>query len=230
MKTNLSLILLLLSIAIHNSYAQITPDSLLGVYVGKYYNNHNANSDNWYIVSENWTVPIKDLDTLNCLSNKSITPSGSQPFVFTTPYDFCNSDFEYQENNPDYYRFNRFYGKDSLWGNNEFIPGPPPTGTPYSTRFIGKKMYEIGTTELENMLAIQVYPNPAKELLNIRTEEDIQAVDIHIFNSRGQRVKTFIEKYHKNWLQVDVLDLPKGIYYIKITSFGRVFHQKFIKI
>ncbi|MCT4664701.1 MAG: T9SS type A sorting domain-containing protein [Flavobacteriales bacterium] len=224
------LILLLLSIAIHDSYAQITPDSLLGVYVGDRFKKTNAYSNEWLLTSKNWVVTVDKLDTTTCIISETVTPWGNATIYLYTSYDFCFADFNYQENDPNYYKFSWFYGKDSLWANNEFIPGPPPSGTPYSLRFIGKKMYEIGTTELENMLAIQVYPNPAKELLNIRTEENLEAMDIHIFNSRGQRVKTFIEKYHKNWLQVDVLDLPKGIYYIKIASFGRVFHQKFIKI
>jgi hypothetical protein len=62
----------------------------------------------------------------------------------------------------------------------------------------------------ENALQINVYPNPASETVHI---EGIEADEVRIYNGLGQMVKTV---QYAN--EINVSDLPEGIYLMRITT------------
>ncbi|MFZ4798535.1 MAG: T9SS type A sorting domain-containing protein [Bacteroidia bacterium] len=84
-----------------------------------------------------------------------------------------------------------------------------------------------GTNEIaEN--TTKIFPNPAKNLLNIESKNVISS--IHIFDLMGKEIlnKT-LEKSTQN-LQLDLtqIEIPKGIYFIKVQSLEGVVTQKIV--
>lgn len=75
-----------------------------------------------------------------------------------------------------------------------------------------------GTSELSTIEGIKVYPNPAKSLLTIETDESVS--DIEIINTTGHIVfeKNIPVKISSSSSQIDISELPRGIYIIKIMS------------
>lgn len=69
--------------------------------------------------------------------------------------------------------------------------------------------------------ALGVYPNPAKNILIIVTNQKIENGEI--FSISGQKMKIFSDK------EVNISDLPKGIYILKLKINNEDITQKFIK-
>jgi len=61
---------------------------------------------------------------------------------------------------------------------------------------------------------ISIYPNPANEILNIESNENI--VDIKIYNGFGQIV--FSSSPQNNNLRINTSDFNSGIYFVKIKT------------
>jgi len=80
---------------------------------------------------------------------------------------------------------------------------------------------------------IDIYPNPVFDVLNITFYSHFQGlVSLSIFNAIGQNVYTQqIETLlNMNNYQVNVSDLPKGVYYISINSRNELKYSKsFVK-
>jgi N-acetylmuramoyl-L-alanine amidase len=63
---------------------------------------------------------------------------------------------------------------------------------------------------------VRVYPNPAQDVVNIQSDENIQSIEL--YDLRGRLIKsevTDIQKYEMN-----IIDLKKGIYLLKIKTNG----------
>lgn len=73
---------------------------------------------------------------------------------------------------------------------------------------------------------LSISPNPTMSLLNIRAETTID--DILIFNMEGSLVKSSV--FNKKEVQVDISNLTKGIYYLKINIDGRTTTKNVIKM
>lgn len=99
---------------------------------------------------------------------------------------------------------------DTMYLNNYFIIGAA-----------------AGTNEINENTA-KIFPNPAKNLLNIESKNDISSVQI--FDLMGKEIfnKT-IEKQTQN-LQINLSEIliPKGIYFIKVQSLEGLVTQKII--
>jgi hypothetical protein len=73
----------------------------------------------------------------------------------------------------------------------------------------------------ENNIDLQLFPNPVKDVLNIKMNDDLsQAI---IYNLQGQKV---IESTTK---QINVSNLENGVYFIKVNSEGKNATKRFIK-
>jgi len=80
----------------------------------------------------------------------------------------------------------------------------------------------LAVNDVSTKNQIQVYPNPVKDVLNIKSESAIQQVEI--FSVDGKKLK------ETNQNRIDVSQLPKGVYFIKtMNDKGNVETQKFIK-
>ena len=81
----------------------------------------------------------------------------------------------------------------------------------------------VGLRKLtENSNELILYPNPAKNLINITTENKVERVEI--FDFQGKLVKEF-----SNQKQLNISSLEIGLYLVKIYSKGNVLSEKFVK-
>jgi surface protein len=65
--------------------------------------------------------------------------------------------------------------------------------------------------------AITIYPNPASEHLNISVTDDLELKEVSVYSTLGQRLMVSAQD------QIDVSNLPSGVYYLSIdTDQGRV--------
>lgn len=72
---------------------------------------------------------------------------------------------------------------------------------------------------IEDEVTVTVYPNPTSELINIAFDEPVDAeIKVYLLNAVGRMVKTdFIEEAMQE-KQINMQDLPSGIYYIKLIK------------
>jgi alpha-tubulin suppressor-like RCC1 family protein len=70
-----------------------------------------------------------------------------------------------------------------------------------------------------------IYPNPAKEIINIENFDNKSISNIKIIDSSGKLVL----KQSNNLQQINLKEIPQGIYIIQIESEGKLYNQKFIK-
>ena len=75
---------------------------------------------------------------------------------------------------------------------------------------------------------ISVYPNPAKEMLNIKIESNKTIKNVSIIDVSGRTVKQIHNINTAN--TIDISDIKKGVYFIKINIEGKIISKKFIKL
>ncbi len=81
----------------------------------------------------------------------------------------------------------------------------------------------VGISHLYSNDNVKIYPNPAKNLLNIEIPSN--KAKVSIYNSIGKMVKTFNISKQK---EVDISSLKSGIYFISITIDERRISKKII--
>ena len=89
----------------------------------------------------------------------------------------------------------------------------------------------IGIDELENDTEINLYPNPSKDFINISFQSDLLNLDIEILNSIGAVVmtSTFANVYSEHTIQIDVHNLPNGLYFLRATSENQLHRLPWLK-
>ena len=70
-----------------------------------------------------------------------------------------------------------------------------------------------------------LYPNPAKDVLNIQTKQDLQVNSIEIYNQLGQIVMAVTNAVNS----IDVANLASGTYFVKINTEKGSANAKFVK-
>ncbi|KAB1158071.1 T9SS type A sorting domain-containing protein [Flavobacterium luteum] len=88
-------------------------------------------------------------------------------------------------------------------------------------------LQSLGTNDFEFSTFFNLYPNPAKQLLNIDVKKQIELSSISIFNTLGQQIVVIPNAQQTK--QVDVSNLKTGNYFIKVTSNKGSSSGKFIK-
>ncbi len=88
------------------------------------------------------------------------------------------------------------------------------------------KLTSIEDVEQLNDL-LKVYPNPSNGIINL--EYEFKAGDgISIYSMNGQLIQHHVSG-ETNSLNIDVSDLPKGIYVIQVMSEGKLLSKKIVK-
>lgn len=75
---------------------------------------------------------------------------------------------------------------------------------------------------------INIYPNPANDLINITKEQGVKDINITIYNSLGQTLYTE-KKINSNNKQIDIGSYNNGLLFIKIESDNNQFTYKLLK-
>ena len=70
-----------------------------------------------------------------------------------------------------------------------------------------------------------LYPNPAKDVLNIQAKQDVQLNSIEIYNQLGQIVMAVTNAVNV----IDVADLASGTYFVKVNTEKGSANTKFVK-
>ena len=79
-------------------------------------------------------------------------------------------------------------------------------------------IYSVAISELTNS-SISIYPNPVQNTLNIDLETNSTSVEVQILNTMGAEVLNKIVDVSgiDNKIQLQVGDLPKGVYFLKVN-------------
>jgi hypothetical protein len=81
-----------------------------------------------------------------------------------------------------------------------------------------------------NSLSFNLFPNPAKNQLNIETTRPINADEIQITNAMGQKCDVVIQEVGENKYSVNLDKLNKGYYLIQYVTEGDVISKRFMKM
>lgn len=116
---------------------------------------------------------------------------------------------------------------------SSFAPGGPRYGILSSNGCTGTPVVEtveVAQTEKPVVKLINVYPNPAQNVLVIDLKEntDLLGSDVQVVNQLGLPVKTF--KLTQVKTTVNITQLAGGMYIVKLNGAGKKFQEKFIKI
>jgi len=96
-----------------------------------------------------------------------------------------------------------FYRLLCFYENKDLIFNDNPWGTCYKS--------SLGINTFDNH--IKIYPNPAKDILHIDNIDDLPIHRILLMNIYGQTVK----QYKENINQINVSDIPSGMYFLKVS-------------
>jgi uncharacterized repeat protein (TIGR01451 family) len=88
----------------------------------------------------------------------------------------------------------------------------------YNCQFFG------AINSISNFVALTIYPNPTTDLIDIKTE-GIQPQTTNIYDVNGQLVSTM-----RFTPQVDVSNLPAGVYLLEVTAPEGVGRRRFVKL
>lgn len=73
--------------------------------------------------------------------------------------------------------------------------------------------------------SIQVYPNPCYDYISIKTDKNINSLEV--INLSGEKI--LLEEIKGTTKKIDLRNLPKGLYVLKIDSENNSFTRKIIK-
>jgi hypothetical protein len=152
------------------------------------------------------------------------------------------------------YRFTGFQGGDTtlqypmIDSNYSFISGVGVRTAPAIADIDGDGMYEmaignqfgglflykqwvnasVNNTIANTTLDVTVYPNPAKNYIDINLNTPVANADIALLNTTGQKVRVQSMKGNKT-SRLDITGLPSGIYFCIVSS-GTLRHTQTVSI
>jgi hypothetical protein len=223
---NLLIIILLIS---GNCFGQVPADSLTGTYAGTLW---WAPPTIGSMVAVPDTLFVTEIDSVNCLAKYSSTDTAyynllsSEGRTYYTDYFSCNA------TNP-INKYMKFYCNDSVriisyyhlqWNpfdNHKF----------YGKRISGSVPTNVRLLEILGNNNIRVFPNPAKDKIEIRLPKENGAGCINIYDIKGQLAKSFeIRKDELNsTIILNIEKLSEGFYFLSISVNNKCFNTKFIK-
>ena len=97
------------------------------------------------------------------------------------------------------------------------------------TTFVSRRDIKSGVEDISIASnKIKTYPNPAKDILTLYINENIDSPSRGaIYNRLGMLISEF--NFANQQFDLPVSQLPKDIYFIKVNIKNEVYYQKFIK-
>lgn len=108
--------------------------------------------------------------------------------------------------------------------HNAFLAWSSSTGIAYSqwrcgqTTTLTPTCIQSGLSEQEFENQIALYPNPTNGQLNVNVNSSFNTEEVLVFNNIGQVCKRVQVNKKDASLKIDVADLPKGVYLIRIDK------------
>jgi len=84
----------------------------------------------------------------------------------------------------------------------------------------------LGISE-NNLLSFEMYPNPVSDLLNIQLPTGTEKAEVGVFDYTGRLVSS--KTISSNDTAIDVQQISKGIYMIRVAANNKIGVQRFIK-
>ncbi|MCX6244325.1 MAG: T9SS type A sorting domain-containing protein [Bacteroidetes bacterium] len=110
---------------------------------------------------------------------------------------------------------NLIFGSDTLTKSGQY------------DMFLATVNSSSGFPELKNSPGIMVFPNPATDKITIKIAEGQALSQLSILNLNGEEVLT--RSLIKPKTQIDISNLPSGIYFVRLTNKSNVATGKFVK-
>lgn len=111
-----------------------------------------------------------------------------------------------------------FFESIELLSDGSIIGGGEANGNLFLLKYLVTDQLSTKESLKDN---INIYPNPAKDILHIGVKDNV--LSIEIYNTVGQLVKTTKDK------SLNVSTLAKGVYFIKIKTDKNEISTKFVK-
>ncbi|MCX6185546.1 MAG: T9SS type A sorting domain-containing protein [Bacteroidetes bacterium] len=86
-------------------------------------------------------------------------------------------------------------------------------------------------SEISNFSSYDVYPNPVKEKLNLEINlKQNTLVQVEVMDIQGKQIKAqdFAMNKGENQVSIDLSDVQKGIYFVRMTADGESLSQKLV--
>ncbi|GGG64498.1 T9SS type A sorting domain-containing protein [Epilithonimonas arachidiradicis] len=158
------------------------------------------------------------------LPKYNVTLTGSNNYTADPLFkDVASKDFGLQNSSNGINNGNNSFYDVSKYGNFDLANN---SRTEETTIDIGafEKQPTLSVSGINNEKSITIYPNPVKDILNLKTREKIFMVEI--ISMDGKKVLT---RNIDNETKLDLGSLPKGIYFIHISTEKETQSLKFIK-
>lgn len=111
------------------------------------------------------------------------------------------------------------------------ITTPSPVSNGFTDIFlVNITMPPVRTNSIKKQFDFKIFPNPTTDFLTIDFQDFniVKPLQIDIINTTGQIQKTVF--INKNLSQIEVADLPKGIYFLKLKIDENIWVGEFLKI
>ena len=92
-----------------------------------------------------------------------------------------------------------------------------------------EELEELVTTSIdfeENLIELNIYPNPASDRLILSTT-GLESGSVEILDSSGRRIQK--QTILPGETVIDIVDMERGFYFLKLKSNGQVFNKMFVK-
>ncbi len=113
--------------------------------------------------------------------------------------------------------------------NPATLPTEPGSGIWSNLYLDSLHLVALNTTAIDNgekQNKLKIFPNPTNGIITINNG---QVSQITVYNSLGKVVKTIPITHHRNQTQVNLSDLPKGIYVLEFDSNHGKLRQTVVK-
>ncbi|MEE4260103.1 MAG: PKD domain-containing protein, partial [Bacteroidales bacterium] len=147
--------------------------------------------------------------------------------LLTANGQYPTSDFQVRFGQEDNYSANRTTSSDGFTFDDIIVSGSLQPLQNVSTGPVEELQLEIMSNDkLDMAKEIEVYPNPAKDQLNI-VSASTERMEILIYSLTGQLV------YYKddvdNYELIDIINFDRGMYVVKVRTEGQVITKKIVK-
>jgi hypothetical protein len=96
---------------------------------------------------------------------------------------------------------------------------------PITTNTYTTTVAALSTQDFDFGTYFTLYPNPANDVLNIQTKQDLPINSIEVYNQLGQVVLAVTNSVNS----IDVTDLASGTYFVKVNTEKGSANAKFVK-
>lgn len=114
----------------------------------------------------------------------------------------------------------KFLSADSKRSIVEFTENRMPDASGAQQLNVTGRISAEFLTDIEEVLSsdfiVKVFPNPTSDILNLSFEEDLEILNLSIYNQKGQLIKKYVDQ--NNYTELNVGDLNSGQYLLRINT------------